>query len=112
MLRTAAQRLAMPEQVLSSVAVVAAYLNRIKATAGANAYVTVAEEQALLAAAAADARESAGKSLGALDGLPIGTCASACICGCGCGCGCVTHADSSPFSAPPVFVCRPSLLQP
>jgi hypothetical protein len=34
MLNTAAQRLGMSEQVLSSAAVVAAYLNRIKATAG------------------------------------------------------------------------------
>jgi len=57
---------------LSSVAVVGAYLERIRATdARLGAFLLVREQDALSEAAAADQRRGAGKALSALDGIPI-----------------------------------------
>ncbi|MBQ6841856.1 MAG: Asp-tRNA(Asn)/Glu-tRNA(Gln) amidotransferase subunit GatA [Firmicutes bacterium] len=57
---------------LTSTAITTAYLDRIAAVdEQVNAYICVCREQALLDAAAADARRAAGAPLSALDGVPV-----------------------------------------
>jgi len=65
-----AARDALRARKITSTELTAAYLARIEATAGLNAFITVTADKAMAMAAASDARLAKGEG-GALEGLPI-----------------------------------------